>query len=157
MINKLNELNQDIKRCEDVLIENNYLEIVIAIEELHDKYKNDIVNISNIDNSIVWNYSKKDIQNILNYLKDYKDEIIFENNQKNIEEKIKELKTYIQKNDILEKNKLIEAINIIKNINSNDLDLNIKWKKLQSLLDLIQNQEREIGIKLLEIIVLVSK
>lgn len=157
MINKLNELNQDIKRCEDVLIENNYLEIVIAIEELHDKYKNDIVNISNIDNSVVWNYSKKDIQNILNYLKDYKNEIIFENNQKNIEEKIKELKTYIQKNDILEKNKLIEAINIIKNINSNDLDLNIKWKKLQSLLDLIQNQEREIGIKLLEIIVLVSK
>ena len=157
MINKLNELNQDIKRCEDVLIENNYLEIVITIEELHDKYKNDIVNISNIDNSIVWNYSKKDIQNILNYLKDYKNEIIFENNQKNIEEKIKELKTYIQKNDILEKNKLIEAINIIKNINSNDLDLNIKWKKLQSLLDLIQNQEREIGIKLLEIIVLVSK
>ena len=157
MINKLNELNQDIKRCEDVLIENNYLEIVITIEELHDKYKNDIVNISNIDNSIVWNYSKKDIQNILNYLKDYKDEIIFENNQKNIEEKIKELKTYIQKNDILEKNKLIEVINIIKNINSNDLDLNIKWKKLQSLLDLIQNQEREIGIKLLEIIVLVSK
>jgi len=157
LINKLNELNQDIKRCEDVLIENNYLEIVITIEELHDKYKNDIVNISNIDNSIVWNYSKKDIQNILNYLKDYKDEIIFENNQKNIEEKIKELKTYIQKNDILEKNKLIEAINIIKNINSNDLDLNIKWKKLQSLLDLIQNQEREIGIKLLEIIVLVSK
>lgn len=150
-------MNQDIKRCEDVLIENNYLEIVITIEELHDKYKNDIVNISNIDNSIVWNYSKKDIQNILNYLKDYKDEIIFENNQKNIEEKIKELKTYIQKNDILEKNKLIEAINIIKNINSNDLDLNIKWKKLQSLLDLIQNQEREIGIKLLEIIVLVSK
>ena len=45
MINKLNELNQDIKRCEDVLIENNYLEIVITIEELHDKYKNDIVNI----------------------------------------------------------------------------------------------------------------
>ncbi len=131
MINKLNELNQDIKRCEDVLIEFNYLDIVITIEELHDKYKNDIVNISNIDNSIVWNYSKKDIQNILNYLKDYKDEIIFENNQKNIEEKIKELKTYIQKNDILEKNKLIEAINIIKNINSNDLDLNIKWKKLQ--------------------------
>ena len=157
MINKLNELNQDIKRCEDVLIENNYLEIVITIEELHDKYKNDIVNISNIDNSIVWKKNKKDIQNILNYLKDYKDEIIFENNQKNIEEKIKELKTYIQKNDILEKNKLIEAINIIKNINSNDLDLNIKWKKLQSLLDLIQNQEREIGIKLLEIIVLVSK
>ena len=157
MINKLNELNQDIKRCEDVLIENNYLEIVITIEELHDKYKNDIVNISNIDNSIVWNYSKKDIQNILNYLKDYKNEIIFKNNQRNIEEKIKELKTYIEKNDILEKNKLIEAINIIKNINSNDLDLNIKWKKLQSLLDLIQNQEREIGIKLLEIIVLVSK
>ena len=55
MINKLNELNQDIKRCEDVLIENNYLEIVITIEELHDKYKNDIVNISNIDKRYLYN------------------------------------------------------------------------------------------------------
>ncbi len=63
MINKLNELDLDIKRCEIVLKENNYLDIVIAIEELHDKYKNTIDSISNISRDVVWNYSKKDIEN----------------------------------------------------------------------------------------------
>ena len=60
MINKLNELDIDIKRCEIVLKENNYLDIVIAIEEIHDKYKNTIDSISNISRDVVWNYSKKD-------------------------------------------------------------------------------------------------
>jgi len=35
-------LDQDIKRCEDVLKLNNYLEIVIAVEELMDKYRDHI-------------------------------------------------------------------------------------------------------------------
>ena len=61
MINKLNELDLDIKRCETLLIENNYLEIVIAIEELHDKYKNNIDSVSNISNDVVFKYIKKDI------------------------------------------------------------------------------------------------
>ena len=81
MINILNELDLDIKRCENVLIENDYLEIVIAIEELHDKYKNTIDSISNINSNVVWNYSKKDIENIQRSLRDYKDEIILRENQ----------------------------------------------------------------------------
>ena len=102
MINILNELDLDIKRCENVLIENDYLEIVIAIEELHDKYKNTIDSISNINSNVVWNYSKKDIENIQRSLREYKEELILKENQKNIEEKIKDLKSYIELNDLLE-------------------------------------------------------
>lgn len=157
MINKLNELDLDIKRCETVLIENNYLEIVIAIEELQDKYKNTIDSISNISRDVVWSYSKKDIENIQNYLKEYKEELIFKEKQKNIEEKIKDLKIYIEENDILEKNKLIEDINLIEDISVSNLNLDIKWNKLKECLELIKNQGREIGTQLLEIIVLVAK
>ena len=157
MINILNELDLDIKRCENVLIENDYLEIVIAIEELHDKYKNTIDSISNINSNVVWNYSKKDIENIQRSLRDYKDEIILRENQKTIKEKIQDLKHYIDVNDLLEKNRLIEVINNIEDINNNNLDSNETWNKLKECLDTIKNQEREIGTKLLDIIVLITK
>lgn len=157
MINILNELDLDIKRCETVLIENDYLEIVIAIEELHDKYKNIIDDISNINSNVVWNYSKKDIENIQKSLRDYKEELILKENQKTIEEKIKDLKHYIDANELLEKNRLIEVINNIEEINNDNLNSNEKWSKLNECLDTIKNQEREIGTKLLEIIVLITK
>ena len=157
MINKLNELDLDIKRCETVLRENNYLEIVIAIEELHDKYKNTIDSISNISSDVVWNYSKKDIENIQNYLKDYKEELIFKDKQKNIYDKLTDLKEYIKDKDILEKQKLVKVINLIENINNDDLNLDEKWNKLKEYLELIKNQEREIGTQLLDIIVLIAK
>ena len=157
MINKLNEIDLDIKRCETVLIENDYLEVVIAIEELHDKYKNTIENISKINSNVVWNYSKKDIEYIKNILINYKEELILKENQKTIQEKIKDIKNYIENKYILEKDKLIEVINNIENINNKELDLDIKWDKLKKCLELIKNQEREIGTKILELIVLISK
>ena len=80
----INELDLDIKRCENVLIENNYLEIVIAIEELHDKYKDIIDSVSNVTSNVVWNYSKKDIENIQKSLKEYKEELILREKQKSI-------------------------------------------------------------------------
>ena len=156
MINKLNELDLDIKRCVLVLIEHNSLDIVIAIEEIHDKYKNTIDSISNISRDVVWNYSKKDIENIQNYLKDYKDELILKEKQKNIYDKFIDLKEYIEDKDILEKQKLVEAINLIENINNDDLNLDEKWDKLKVYLELIKNQGREIGTQLLEIIVLMA-
>lgn len=157
MINKLNEIDLDIKRCETVLIENDYLEVVIAIEELHDKYKNTIEDILKINSKVVWNYSKKDIEYIKNILINYKEELIFKENQKTIQEKIKDIKNYIENKYILEKDKLIEVINNIENINNKELDLDIKWDKLKKCLELIKNQEREIGSKILELIVLISK
>ena len=157
MINKLNEVDLDIKRCETVLIENDYLEVVIAIEELHDKYKNTIEGVSKINSNVVWNYSKKDVEYIKNALVNYKEKLIFEENQKTIEEKIEDIKDYIENKNVLERDKLIEVINNIENINSEELDLDIKWDKLKNCLELIKNQEREIGTKILEIIVLISK
>jgi len=157
LINKLNEIDLDIKRCETVLIENDYLEVVIAIEELHDKYKNTIEDILKINSKVVWNYSKKDIEYIKNILINYKEELIFKENQKTIQEKIKDIKNYIENKYILEKDNLIEVINTIENINSEELDLDIKWDKLKKCLELIKNQEREIGSKILELIVLISK
>ena len=153
----INELDLDIKRCENVLRENNYLEIVIAIEELHDKYKDIIDSISKISSNVVWNYSKKDIENIQKSLREYKEELVLKEKQKSIEEKIKDLKLYIEENNILEKNNLLEVIKSIEEINNKDLNSDEKWNKLKECLDIIKNQERQIGTKLLEIIVLVSK
>lgn len=153
----INELDLDIKRCENVLRENNYLEIVISIEELHDKYKDIIDSISKISSNVVWNYSKKDIENIQKSLREYKEELVLKEKQKSIEEKIKDLKLYIEENNILEKNNLLEVIKSIEEINNKDLNSDEKWNKLKECLDIIKNQEREIGTKLLEIIVLVSK
>ena len=162
----INELDLDIKRCENVLIENNYLETVIAIEELHDKYKDIIDSVSNVTSNVVWNYSKKDIENIQKSLKEYKEELILREKQKSIEEKVQDLKLYIEKNNTLENENivkvikdinLIEVIKSIEEINDSDLNLDEKWNKLKGCLDIIKNQEREIGTKLLEIIVLVSK
>lgn len=138
-----------------VLKENNYLDIVIAIEEIHDKYKNTIDSISNISRDVVWNYSKKDIENIQNYLKDYKDELILKEKQKNIYDKFIDLKEYIEDKDILEKQKLVEAINLIENINNDDLNLDEKWDKLKVYLELIKIKKR-VGTQLLEIIVLMA-
>lgn len=152
----INELDLDIKRCEDVLIENNYLEIVIAIEELHDKYKNTIDSISKISSNVVWNYSKKDIENIKEFLSRYKEELVLKEKQNNIEEKIKELKLYIKENNTSENKNILEFIKIIEEINSLDLNLDEKWNKLKECLDIVKKQERKIGTKLLEIIVLIS-
>ena len=66
-------------------------------------------------------------------------------------------KEYIEDKDILEKQKLVEVINLIENINNDDLNLDEKWDKLKLYLELIKNQEREIGTQLLEIIVLMAK
>lgn len=76
MKNILDELELDINRCRLLIKENNYLEIVIAIEELHDKYKNNIKEIANTNSNIVWNYSKRDIENIEKYLTNYKEELL---------------------------------------------------------------------------------
>ena len=66
-------------------------------------------------------------------------------------------KEYIEDKDILEKQKLVEVINLIENINNDDLNLDEKWDKLKLYLELIKKQGREIGTQLLEIIVLMAK
>ena len=38
----IKDVNLDLERCERVIKENNYLEIIIAIEEIQDKYRGKI-------------------------------------------------------------------------------------------------------------------
>ncbi|WP_270301835.1 hypothetical protein, partial [Terrisporobacter petrolearius] len=68
----IEEVEFDLNRCEKVLKNNDYMEVVIAIEELQDKYRNKINNISENENNVVWNYSKKDLEKIKTCLFDYK-------------------------------------------------------------------------------------
>ena len=65
------EIDFDLDRCEKVLRENDYMEIVIAIEELQDKYRDKIDYIIENENNVVWNYSRKDLEKIEKYLGDY--------------------------------------------------------------------------------------
>ena len=76
MLNLIEEINVDLTRCKKVIDENNYLETVIAIEELQDKYRDKIKSLDEKSKDIVWNYSMKDLVNIKDSLIEYREEII---------------------------------------------------------------------------------
>lgn len=141
------QLDKDIKRCETVLKENNYLEIVIAVEELIDKYKLKIDNI-NLDNDRVWNYSKKDLETIkerlIQFRNEHKVEITVNGILKNLVD-IKEIEEY----------KLEEVKNIIIEIdkihNSNDIIEN-KWNHLKQYLSYACNENIYIAQSIIELI-----
>lgn len=155
MIDILKEVDIDIKRCEDVIKENNYLEIVIAIEELNDKYRARISELSNGEFDNVWNYSKKDLENIEKSLIKYKEEIIEKNKNKNIKEKLDDLIQYLNNNNIKNKDELIKEINLIEDIYYKEISLDKKWNELKISLDIIKTIDREVGIYILEIILLI--
>lgn len=92
----IEDITLDLERCNKVIKENNYLEIIIAIEELQDKYKDKIKNISENSNNVVWNYSIKDLKNIKNYLIDYEEKLILEKKLESIYEKISDIKVYLK-------------------------------------------------------------
>ena len=155
MIDILKEVDIDIKRCEDVIKENNYLEIVIAIEELNDKYRARISELSNGEFDNVWNYSKKDLENIEKSLIKYEEEIIEKNKNKTIKEKLDDLIQYLNNNNIKNKDELIKEINLIEDIYYKEISLDKKWNELKISLDIIKTIDREVGIYILEIILLI--
>lgn len=155
MIDILKEVDIDIKRCEDVIKENNYLEIVIAIEELNDKYRARISELSNGEFDNVWDYSKKDLENIEKSLIKYKEEIIEKNKNKTIKEKLDDLIQYLNNNNIKNKDELIKEINLIEDIYYKEISLDKKWNELKISLDIIKTIDREVGIYILEIILLI--
>ena len=114
-------LDTDIKKCEEALRLNNYLEIVIVIEETIDKYKDKIDGI-NIDSDRIWNYSKKDLENILNKLRIEKEKIIkqyIETNIKtinNIDNVYYSIKNEIEDNKDLSDNKKNDNLAILEDI-----------------------------------------
>ena len=114
MLNLIEEINVDLIRCKKVIDENNYLEIVIAIEELQDKYRDKIKSLDEKSKDIVWNYSMKDLVNIKDSLIEYREEIIEKEKLKNFHEKMLNFKVYIEKNEIENRTVLDKIINIIE-------------------------------------------
>ena len=137
-LDAIEDITLDLERCNKVIKENNYLEIIIAIEELQDKYKDKIKNISENSNNVVWNYSIKDLKNIKNYLIDYEEKLILEKKIKN--------------EDVL-----IEMINHIEEVNKENLTLDEKYEKLKVYFEYIKSFNRYIATYILELIALVIK
>ncbi|MEG1410143.1 MAG: hypothetical protein RSD36_09920 [Terrisporobacter sp.] len=157
MIEILKEIDIDIKRCEDVIRENNYLEIVIAIEEISDKYRDKISHMSENENNVVWNYNRKNLEEIEKHLISYKEELILKEKERTIAEKLANIKVYIEENNVKNKNIILENIDFMEEINNKDITLDEKWMELKKSLDLIKSFSREISIYILEIIILIAK
>ncbi|QYE99162.1 hypothetical protein [Paraclostridium sordellii] len=154
-------LNFDIKRCENVLRTNDYLEIVITLEEIIDKYKSEIDNI-NIDNKRVWNYGKKDLENITDKLINKRNEILnqYIYNEESINYIIKNIKDYISiKEDLCtsEKVEILKNIESISLIKDEKIDKNLKWEKLKKYILWASYKEVKIGSSVIELINLIIK
>ena len=154
-------LNSDIKRCEEVLRMNNYLEIVIVLEEIVDKY-NDKIDDKAIENDRVWNYSKKDLENIIDKLIVKRDEIINEYiyNSITIDSFIKNVKEILLQNKNMiedKKHEVLDKINEIYNIYKANIDKNLKWENLKIYLIWASKQDLYISKNIIELINLVIK
>lgn len=133
MNNQILDLNKDIKRCEDVLIENNYLEIVIALEELIDKYK-DTINTIATDNNKVWLYNKNDLVDLKNKIIKYKEDVLENYNKEICINTFNDVRDNIRNNSKILKEKKYELINIIdelEKINNKNVDDEDKWNELK--------------------------
>lgn len=148
----LMSLDTDIDRCEEVLKLNDYLEIVITVEEIVDKYKHQIEAI-NINSDRVWNYSKKDLSNILDTLKLEKNKIINEYIKSEIyrsyilDDVYYKIKYEIENNKSLPGNELNNIINIIENIyniGKENKDINQKWDSLKQYV--IKSSEEDVFV-----------
>ena len=118
MLNLIEEINVDLTRCKKVIDENNYLETVIAIEELQDKYRDKIKSLDEKSKDIVWNYSMKDLVNIKDSLIEYREEIIEKEKLKNFHEKMLNFKLYLEKNEIENRTVLDKIIFVIVSFQS---------------------------------------
>ena len=156
-LDAIEDITLDLERCNKVIKENNYLEIIIAIEELQDKYKDKIKNISENSKNVVWNYSIKDLKNIKNYLIDYEEKLILEKKLESIYEKISDIKVYLKNNKIKNEDVLIEMINHIEEVNKENLTLDEKYEKLKVYFEYIKSFNRYIATYILELIALVIK
>ena len=153
-------LDTDIKKCEEALRLNNYLEIVIVIEETIDKYKDKIDGI-NIDSDRIWNYSKKDLENILNKLRIEKEKIIkqyIETNIKtinNIDNVYYSIKNEIEDNKDLSYNKKNDNLAILEdiyNIGKDNKTKQEKWENLKSYIIKVSDKEVYIASKIILLI-----
>ena len=153
-------LDTDIKKCEETLRLNNYLEIVIVIEETIDKYKDKIEGMY-IDSDRIWNYSKKDLENILNKLRIEKEKIINEYIQtniktiNNIDDVYYSIKNEIEDNKDLSDNKKNDNLAILEdiyNVGKDNKTKQEKWENLKSYIIKVSDKEVYIASKIILLI-----
>lgn len=149
----IKEIEIDLERCEKVIRENDYMEIVIAIEELQDKYRSKIKHIDENENDIVWNYSKKDLEKIEKYLREYREEIILKERSKSIDEKIADLKKYIDDNK--NEKSVEDIVNLIEEVNKKNMNLDERYEEIKVCFSLLKNINRKVSICILELISIV--
>ena len=149
----IKEIEIDIDRCEKVLRENDYMEIVIAIEELQDKYRSKIKDIGKNENHVVWNYSKKDLEKIEKSLRTYKEKVILKEKLKSIDEKIEDLRKYIKDNK--NERNIEEIVNLIEEVKKKDMNLDEKYEEIKVCFSLLKNINRKASICVLELISMV--
>lgn len=147
-------LDSDIKRCEEVLKDNNYLEIVIAVEELLDKYKDNIEDIGTSSDR-VWNYSKKDLENIMDKLKVHRNKFIDNYNESrtktpsiDLETMFNKIISQVKNNKELSKEKIeevIEKVEFIKKISDENIGLDEKWDRIRQHIIWISSEDLSIG------------
>lgn len=143
-------INSDIKRCEETLSDNNYLEIVIAIEELTDKYKDSIDDIE-LSSGRVWNFTKKDLEVLMKNLEHKRDEIL----NKYIDKLISSVQENIESNSSLNNEEKVDAVKVIyeiKKIHSENLNKYLTWEKMKKYIKWSLTQDETIGMSIFNLI-----
>lgn len=148
------DIDKDIQRCEEVLIENNYLEIVIAVEELTDKYKNEIPEISATNNK-VWSYTKNDLLIIKDILNSNMSNILKEHNKQRTIDIFKNIRENTLNDEALSKEKIDEIINLInkiEEINNKNIDREQKWNELKKFVSYTTNESIDVSKNIISLI-----
>ena len=153
-------LDLDIKKCEESLKLNNLLEMVIIIEEMIDKYKNQINNLSSLEKNNVWSYKKKDLEDLNEYLNEYKNKLTSEYKISVLREVFNDSVSEIESNTSLSIDKKLEVtdiINSIKDISFNNQSVEEKWEEVRTYNNYISQEEFIIANNLLNLVSFVLK
>ena len=155
MKENIKSLNLDIHKCEEALKLNNLLEMVIVIEEMIDKYKNKINNLSSLEKNNVWSYNKKDLDKLNGYLNEYKNNLTNEYKISTLKKAFDDSVNEIESNTYLSIDKKLEVIDIINNIKNISFSYESaeeKWEKIKYYTDYISKEEFTIASNLIQII-----
>lgn len=154
MNENIKKLNLDIVKCEEALKLNSLLEIVIIIEEMIDKYKNQIKNLSLLEKNNVWSYNKKDLQILNEYLNEYKNNLTNEYKISSLKKVFDDCIKEIESNSYLSIDKKLEVIDIINNIKNISFSYESaeeKWEKIKYYINYISKEEFIIASNILKL------
>ena len=126
-----------------------------------DKYRDHIEGLGN-DNDRVWNYSKKDLENIMEKLKLHRDKFVQDYNETrinnisiDIETIIKSIKDEVQRSEELsidKRREVIEILNGIDEIINEKISTHEKWTKLRIYMNYLSTEDINIATKIIYII-----